>query len=184
MRQPRCSLPAPQKLKDLRPRPCHAFYLSPTGCRDGEECQYSHAYILTNHQRAELRKVRGRTWTDVLHLRFSPDMLCSLFPVPSSRSKCRAHSSSKGVATLGMSAYVSAPPSHVYLQPILTRPPNRLLRFQQMVTHVHTVQPVRLASRAASPRWATKVLLIADPPSQIRISSKRPIHLGPIQPCI
>jgi hypothetical protein len=44
-------------VRNLKPRPCHTFYLSPWGCKNGKACEYSHEYNLDDEQREELSRL-------------------------------------------------------------------------------------------------------------------------------
>ncbi|CAK9785539.1 hypothetical protein CC85DRAFT_284497 [Cutaneotrichosporon oleaginosum] len=44
-------------VRNLKPRPCHTFYLSPWGCKNGDECEYSHTYSLNEDQLDELKRL-------------------------------------------------------------------------------------------------------------------------------
>ncbi|ORY25091.1 hypothetical protein BCR39DRAFT_545280 [Naematelia encephala] len=41
-------------VRNLKPRPCHAHYLGPRGCKTGDRCQYGHNYKLNKGQMEEL----------------------------------------------------------------------------------------------------------------------------------
>ncbi|KAK8845589.1 hypothetical protein IAR55_006305 [Kwoniella newhampshirensis] len=44
-------------VRNLDPRPCHTFYLSPWGCKNGDECAYGHDYDLNDRQLDELSRL-------------------------------------------------------------------------------------------------------------------------------
>ncbi|WWD22538.1 hypothetical protein CI109_107031 [Kwoniella shandongensis] len=44
-------------VRNLDPRPCHTFYLSPWGCKNGDDCAYGHEYDLNDRQLDELARL-------------------------------------------------------------------------------------------------------------------------------
>lgn len=44
-------------VRNLKPRPCHTFYLSPWGCKNGDGCEYAHHYKLNEEQTEELARL-------------------------------------------------------------------------------------------------------------------------------
>ncbi|BEI86100.1 hypothetical protein CcaverHIS002_0603870 [Cutaneotrichosporon cavernicola] len=44
-------------VRNLKPRPCHTFYLSPWGCKNGDGCEYAHHYKLNEDQTEELARL-------------------------------------------------------------------------------------------------------------------------------
>jgi hypothetical protein len=44
-------------VRNLKPRPCHTFYLSPWGCKNGDGCEYAHNYKLNEEQTEELARL-------------------------------------------------------------------------------------------------------------------------------
>lgn len=44
-------------VRNLKPRPCHTFYLSPWGCKNGDGCEYAHHYKLNDDQTEELSRL-------------------------------------------------------------------------------------------------------------------------------
>lgn len=44
-------------VRNLKPRPCHTFYLSPWGCKNGDGCEYAHHYKLNEDQTEELSRL-------------------------------------------------------------------------------------------------------------------------------
>ncbi|TXT16059.1 hypothetical protein VHUM_00562 [Vanrija humicola] len=46
-----------ETVRNLKPRPCHTFYLSPWGCKNGDGCEYAHHYKLNEEQTEELARL-------------------------------------------------------------------------------------------------------------------------------
>lgn len=44
-------------VRNLKPRPCHTYYLSPWGCKNGDGCEYAHHYKLNEDQTEELARL-------------------------------------------------------------------------------------------------------------------------------
>lgn len=55
--KPAVRAPSVPTVRNLKPRPCHTFYLSPWGCKNGDGCEYAHHYKLNEDQTEELARL-------------------------------------------------------------------------------------------------------------------------------
>lgn len=55
--KPVARAPSLPTVRNLKPRPCHTYYLSPWGCKNGDGCEYAHHYKLNEDQTEELARL-------------------------------------------------------------------------------------------------------------------------------